>query len=153
MDNQVHITHPFAATGCEVGRNDDRKIDHLKYADHDTNDRGKFPQFAPGKYLHSVHYPEAGTTLLEVKQWAAGLLKMLNVPHFGRSTQVTVVVKQLLELVHDGNLWIGSEKIAIDGELIHRITGFLKGGPDPRIEFVGKHEDAKLAQHIRTASV
>ena len=66
------------------------KIDWLKYADHDTNDHGKFLQFAPGKYLHSVHYPETSTTLLEVKQWAAGLeqaglLKMLNVPHFGRS--------------------------------------------------------------------
>ena len=51
--------------------------------------------------------------LLEVKQWAAGLeqaglLKMLNVPHFGHSTQVTVVVKQLLALVHDGHLWIGN---------------------------------------------
>ena len=66
------------------------KIDRIKYADHDTNDHEKFPHFVPGKYLHSVHYPEVGTTLLEVKQWAAGLeqvglLKMLNVPHFGRS--------------------------------------------------------------------
>ena len=89
------------------------KIDWLKYADHDMNDRGKFPQFAPGKYLHSVHYSEAGTTLLEVKQWVAGLeqaglLKILNVPHFSRNTQVTVVVKQLLALVHDGHLWIGN---------------------------------------------
>ena len=88
------------------------KLDRIKYANHDMNDRGKFPQFAPGKYLYSVHYPEVGTTLLEVKQWAAsleqaGLLKMLNVPHFGCSTQVTVVVKQLLALVHDGHLWIG----------------------------------------------
>ena len=67
------------------------KIDRLKYTNHDMNDHGKFPQFTPGKYLHVVHYPETGTTLLEVKQWAAGLeqaglLKMLNVPHFGRST-------------------------------------------------------------------
>ena len=92
--------------------------------------------------------------MLEVKQWAAGLeqaglLKMLNVPHFGHSTQVTVVVKQLLALVHDGNLWIGSQKIAINGELIHRITGLPKEGPDPRIEFIGKHEDTKLAQHMK----
>ena len=43
------------------------KIDRLKYADHDTNDHGNFPQFAPGKYLHPINYPEAGTTLLEVK--------------------------------------------------------------------------------------
>ena len=43
------------------------KIDWLKYADHDTNDCGKFPQFAPRTYLHSVHYLETGATLLEVK--------------------------------------------------------------------------------------
>ena len=85
------------------------KIDRLKYADHDMNDREKFLQFTPGKYLHSIHYSETRTMLLEVKQWdagleQAGLLKMLNVPHFGCSTQVTMVVKQLLELLHDGNL-------------------------------------------------
>ena len=74
------------------------------------------------------------------------MLKVLNVPHFGRSTQVTVVVKQLLALVHDGHLWIGNQRISIDGELIYRITGLPKEGPDPRIEFVGKHEDMKLAQ-------
>ena len=124
-------------------------LDQLKYADHDTNDREKFLQFALGKYLHSVHYLEVVTTLLEVKQWAAGLeqaglLKMLNVPHFGRSPQVTVVVKHLLALVHDRNLWIGNQRIAIDGGLIYRIIGLPKEGPDPSIEFVGKNEDTKL---------
>ena len=43
------------------------KIDRLKYAYHDMNYRGKFPQFTPEKYLHFVHYLEAGTMLLEVK--------------------------------------------------------------------------------------
>ena len=88
--------------------------------------------------------------MLEVKQWAAGmdragLLKMLDVPHFGRSTQVTIVVKQLLALVHDGHLWISDNKIVINGELIHRITGLPMVGPDPGIEFPSKHEDMKLA--------
>ena len=55
------------------------------------------------------------------------------------------MVKQLLALVHDGNLWIGDQRIPITGELIHRITGLLKEGPDPGIEFVSKHEDTKLA--------
>ena len=74
---------------------------------------------------------------------------MLNVPHFGRSTQVTVVVKKLLELVHDGHLWIGDQRIPINGELIRRITGLPKEGPDPGIEFVSKHEDTKLAQSMK----
>ena len=100
------------------------KVDQLRYADHDTNDHGKFPQFTPGTYLHSIHYLETGATLLEAKEWAtgldrAGLLKMLNVPHFGRSTLVTVVVKKLLVLVHDGHLWIGTrESLLMESWLI-----------------------------------
>ena len=93
-------------------------------------------------------------TLFEVKQWVAGLdlaglLKMLDVLHFGRSTQVTIVVKQLLVLVHDGCLWIGDKKILINGELIHRITGLPMEGPDPGTEFPSKHEDTKLAQSMK----
>ena len=74
---------------------------------------------------------------------------MLDVPQFGCSTQVTVVIKQLLVLVHDGYLWLGNQKIAINGELIHRITGLPKEGPDPSIEFLGKHEDVKLAHSMK----
>ena len=104
--------------------------------------------------MQSVHYLETGATLLEEKQWVvglvkAGLLKMLNVPHFGRSTSVTMVVKQLLVLVHDGNLWIGDERIPINRELVNRITGLPKEGPNPGIEFVSKHEDTKLAQSMK----
>ena len=66
--------------------------------------------------------------MVEVKRWAAGLeqvglLRMLNVPHFGHSPYVTGVVKQLLVLVHDEHLFIGSERIHINGELIEKITG------------------------------
>ena len=43
------------------------KIDMLKYADHDMNDHGKFPQFTPAQYLHFVKYPETSATLLEIK--------------------------------------------------------------------------------------
>ena len=91
---------------------------------------------------------------MEVKQWdagldLAGLLKMLDVPHFGRSTQVTIVVKQLLALIHDGYLWIGDKKIIINGELIHRITGLPMAGPDPVTEFPSNHDDTKLAESMK----
>ena len=85
------------------------KIDRLKYSDHDTNDHGKFPQFEPAEYMQHVKYPDPKVTLLEVQPWAAGLdkaglLKMLDIPHFGRSIHVTVMAKQLLALVHDSYL-------------------------------------------------
>ena len=59
------------------------------------------------------------------------------------------MVKQLLALVHDGYLWIGNQRIPINGELIHRITGLPREGPDPGIEFPSKHEDTKLAQSMK----
>ena len=60
-----------------------------------------------------------------------------------------MVVKQLLALVHDGHLWIGDKIIPINGELIHRITGLPKEGPDPGIEFPSKHEDTKLEESMK----
>ena len=47
------------------------------------------------------------------------------------------------------NLWIGNQKITINGELIHRIMGLPKEGPNPSIEFLGKHEDVKLAHSMK----
>ena len=104
--------------------------------------------------MHFVKYDETRATLLEVKRWdagldQAGLLKMLDVRQFGRSTQVTVLVKQLLALVHDGHLWIGDKKIPINGELIQRIIGLPIAGPDPVTEFPSKHEDTKLVQTMK----
>ena len=58
---------PSLPQGVQLVRTMTGKIDQLKYADHDTNDHGKFLQFTPGKCLHSVHYPEASMMLLEVK--------------------------------------------------------------------------------------
>ena len=51
--------------------------------------------------------------------------------------------------MHDGNLGIGNQRIPIDGELIHKITGLPKEGPDPSIKFVGNYEDTKLAQSMK----
>ena len=81
------------------------------------------------------------------------MLKMLNVPHFGHSPQVTAVVKQLLALVHDGNLWIGNQRIAIDGELIYRIIGLQKEGPDPGLNLLESTKIRSWRNTLRTSSV
>ena len=88
------------------------KVAALRYSDHDTNDREKFPQFAPGKFLRTVTYNKV--SMVEIKQWAVGLeqfglLRMLNIPHFGHNAHVNAVVKQLLVLVHNEHLFIGHE--------------------------------------------
>ena len=71
---------PLLPPGVQLVGTMTRKIDRLKYADHDTNDQGKFPQFAPGTYLHFVRYQETRATLLEVKQWAAGVMSPVSTP-------------------------------------------------------------------------
>ena len=75
---------------------------------------------------------------------------MLNFPHFERSPHVTGVVKQLLVLVHNGHLFIGGERIHIDGELIEKIIGLPRKGPNPATEFVGKTGELLLANEMKT---
>ena len=151
---QVTLTTPSLPPGVQLVGSMTGKIDWLKYSDHDTNDHGKFPQFAPAEYMHRVKYREHDLTLLEVQPWAAGLdnaglLKVLDLPHFCRGIQVTIVAKQLLALVHDGYLWIGDQQIPIDAALINKITGLSMAGLDLGDEFPSKHEDTKLAQTMK----
>ena len=97
-NKQFTINTPSLPPGVQLVGTMTGKIDRLKYADHDTSDCENFPQFTPGTYLHFFKYDETRATILEVKRWAAGLdqaglLKMLDVPHFGHGTQVTIVFK------------------------------------------------------------
>lgn len=43
------------------------KVLQLKFTDYDFNDRKKYPQFSPKKYLKHVHYHESGVTRLELQ--------------------------------------------------------------------------------------
>ena len=68
--------------------------------------------------------------------WAKGLagariLNLLHLPHFSHYNITSLVVCQLMELVHDGCLWL-QDRIPIDVALIHRITGLPMHGPSPR---------------------
>ena len=53
-------------------------------------------------------------------------------------------------LVHDSYLWIGNEKVEINGALIQKITGLHNEGPNPSTEFVGKIDDIQLAQIVKS---
>lgn len=72
------------------------------------------------------------------------MLKLLKIPHFGRSLEVYIVVKLSLSCVHDGYIWLES-KININVDVIHRIMSLRKIGDDPSVHFVGKKIDRKLA--------
>lgn len=77
----------------------------------------------------------------------SGLLNLLQIPHFGRSPELNVVVKVLLSCVHEGYLWL-ERKIDMNVDVIHRITGLSKVGADPKAHFDDKKLDRKHAVKI-----
>ena len=54
----------------------------------------------------------------------------MEIPHFGRGKDVNACVKKLLDLVHEGILWM-NRPISIDVELIVEITGLPTDGAKP----------------------
>jgi len=83
------------------------------------------------------------------KVGCAGLLNMLWVLHFSRSTINTICVHQLLMLVHDWCLWLGGP-IPITDMLIHWITLLPYQGIDPVDAFIGKSQEKKLADQMKS---
>lgn len=93
--------------------------------------------------------PATKVEALNLQAWIAslqpsGLLNLLQIPHFGQSNEINVVVKFILSCMHGGHLWL-DHKVDITIDLIHRITELSKIRADPAKHFVGKDQDRKLA--------
>lgn len=74
---------------------------------------------------------------------------MLWVPHFNKSVINTICVYQLLALVHNGCLLLGGP-IPIDNMLVHRITVSPYQGEHLADDFMGKLQEKKLANQIKS---
>ena len=72
----------------------------------------------------------------------SGLLNLLLIPHFGRSSERNAIVKVILSCVHDGYLWL-DQPIDLNVDVIHRIIGLNKVGTNPSTHFLGKNLDRK----------
>lgn len=101
-------------------------ITHLKLEDWDLDDIEHFPHLAKDQLMNCISYKCSSVTTMEPRMWVkgvdkAGLLNMLWVPHYNRTSITMMVIKKLLCLVHDGCLW-PEEPIPITDMLIHRIT-------------------------------
>ena len=59
------------------------------------------------------------------------------------------MVRILLSCVHRGYLWLGN-RVDLNVDLIHRITGLSKTGKHPDIQTAGKTKDSKLPQALVT---
>jgi hypothetical protein len=57
-------------------------------------------------------------------------MKLFDIPHFERSTEVYACVNMLLSCIHGGYLWI-ERSVSIDIELIVHITRLSLQGEDP----------------------
>ena len=77
----------------------------------------------------------------------SGLLNLLSIPHFGRLIEANVVVRVLLSCIHGGYLWL-SNRVDLNVDLIHRITGLSKTGKDPQTHITGKAKDSRLSQEL-----
>jgi hypothetical protein len=85
-----------------------------------------------------------------VGKWAAenGNLGLLDLPHFGRGKHTTACVKQLLAVMHGGDIWL-DKRVSIDVEMIMSITGFPSRGMDP-VQFLdGKTKEKALVEEMK----
>jgi hypothetical protein len=57
-------------------------------------------------------------------------MKLLDIPHFGRGKHINGCVKQLLERVHGGILWM-NRRVPINVDLIATIIGLPRDGENP----------------------
>jgi hypothetical protein len=97
--------------GVKFGDNMVGGVNGLKYSDHDVLDATKFLDLAMQSYLESRGEGPSGMPLLEPAQWILGLyntgiMNLLDMPHFGRGKYINACVKKLLEMVHEGILWM-----------------------------------------------
>ena len=76
------------------------------------------------------------------------LLRFINMPHFGRSTEVNACVKQLLASFHGWFLWL-DELVEVIVGLILEIMKLPKDGPKPSQYFHGKYNDKKMAVTLK----
>jgi hypothetical protein len=102
-------------------------VEKLGYSDHDVTDTDKFLEFSKQVYLENMGIGPFGEPILQPKQWDVelantGILKLLDIPHFGRGHDVNNCVKKLMEVTQGGYLWV-EEPILIDVERVVFISG------------------------------
>ena len=125
-----------------------RNMHAVKFADYNLGDTKLYPQFRRDRYLtvqRNTRTQRDEFVPMEHVQHLVkpGLLNLLEIPHFGRGPEVNAVVRMLLSCVHGGYLWL-SNRIDINVDLIHRITGLSKTGNDPQINIDGATKDTRL---------
>jgi hypothetical protein len=95
----------------------------------------------------------SGVPLLEPVQWILGLyntgiMNLLDIPHFGHGKHINGCVKQLLERVHGGVLWM-DRPMPINVDLIATITGLPMDGEKPEKYLEDKTKEKAISDEIK----
>jgi hypothetical protein len=93
-------------------------------------------------------YP-VGEVIDQPLQWETYLRKMkilglVDLPHFGRGQHAIACIKQLLSVMHGGDIWLENLE-SINVEIITNITGFPSRGMDPMHFLDEKSREKALA--------
>ena len=78
----------------------------------------------------------------------SGIISLLYVPHFGRTTKVNTCVKQLLVCFHEICMWLYT-LIYVDVNLIHFTAGLPKERFNPVPFFVGNEQDKIVVARMK----
>jgi hypothetical protein len=94
----------------------------LKFFDHDVVDERKYPEIAPQVFTEIIEVNPLRGTITNPCQWAVRMdktriLGLLKIPHFGRGQYATACIKQLLAVMHGGDVWL-DKPVPITIELI-----------------------------------
>jgi hypothetical protein len=149
----AEIVLPCIPDGVQVEPQLLGQVGKLKYSDHDVSDETKFPELAQRVFMQTITVNQLGEMISQPHQWAVGLdrtriLGLLKLPHFGRGQYATTCVKQLLAVMHGGDIWL-DKPIPITVELIAQITGLPIRGMDPALILDDKSKEKALAEEMK----
>jgi hypothetical protein len=125
-------------------------VGKLKFFDHDVADERKYPKLAPQLFSEIIAMNPLGETITKPRKWAAGLdrtkiLGLFKILNFGRGQYPLACVKQLLAVMHGGDVWL-DKPVPITIELIMQITGLPIRGMDPALILDDKSKEKALSE-------
>jgi len=128
-------------------------VGKLKFSDHDVVDERKYPELAPQVFMETIVVNPLRGTITKPHKYAAGLdrtriLGFLKIPHFGRGQYAMACVKQLLAVMHGGDVWL-EKSVPIIIELIAQIIGLPIQGMDPMLILDDKSKEKALAEEMK----
>jgi hypothetical protein len=108
---------------------------------------------APQNFLESRGEIPSGAPLLEPAQsilelYNMGIMKLLDIPHFGSGKHINGCVKKLLARVHGGILWL-DRHVHINVDLIIKITRLPTDGEKTEQYLEEKKKAKEISDEIK----